>query len=139
MNTEKTKPSEEQIIYADLLGIGTLLAILMLVIGFIVYLSGLLPNVVDFERLQDYWRLRVSEYIHQTNSPTGWGWVGLLNHGDMLNYLGVSMLAGLTIVCYLRLLPVFIKKGDKAYTIIILIEIAVLLLAASGILTAGGH
>jgi len=139
MSNDKTKASEEQLTYANLLGKGAITGLGLLLITFIVYISGVLPNVVDFNSIQTYWKLRVNEYIHQTNSPTGWGWVGLLNNGDMLNFLGVAVLAGITIICYLRIIPIFIKKKDIPYLVITIIEIAVLLLAASGILTAGGH
>lgn len=139
MSNDKAKASEEQLVYASFLGRGTWIALGLLIVLFIIYISGVLPNVVDFEKIQSYWKLRVSDYIHQTNSPTGWGWVGLLNHGDMLTYIGITLLAGMTILSYLKVLPIFLKKKDKPYTIIILIELGVLLLAASGILTAGGH
>lgn len=135
---EKAKASEEQLTYANLLGKGTWFALGILVVMFIVYISGVLPNVVDFKKLHIYWTLRASEYIHQAHAPIGWQWVRLIKHGDILNYIGITLLAGLTIVCYLRILPVFFRKKDIPYTIITIIEIVVLLLAASGILT-GGH
>ncbi len=139
MGNDKPKASEEQLAYANLLGKGALAGLGLLIITFIVYMAGVLPNVVDFDKIQSYWKLRVAEYIHQTNSPTGWSWTGLLNNGDMLNYIGVAVLAGMTVICYLGILPIFIRKKDTTYLIIALIEVAVLLLAASGILTAGGH
>ncbi len=136
---DRATASEEQIAYAEFLGKGTWTALGLLIILFIIYISGILPNVVDFESLQIYWKMRAADYIHEANSPTGWGWVPLLNHGDMLSYIGIALLAGLTILSYFRILPVFIKKKDKPFTVIVLIELAVLILAASGILTAGGH
>jgi len=134
-----TKASEEQMVYANILGKGALTGIVLLVATFIIYISGLLPNAVDFDKLQDYWKLNVTEYIHQAHSSTGWQWVGLLNNGDILNYIGIVVLAGMTILCYLRIIPIFIRKKDTPYLVITIIEIAILLLAASGILTAGGH
>jgi uncharacterized membrane protein len=139
MSNGKAKASEEQLIYANLLGKGTLIAFVLIIVIFAIYVSGVLPNVVAYDKIQSYWALRASDYIHQTNSPTGWDWVRLLNKGDMLNLIGVVILAGMTIICYLRLLPTFLKKKDMTYTIITIIEIVVLLFAASGILKAGGH
>jgi len=137
MDSERAKASEEQLIYAKILGVGTWMALGLLVILFIVYITGVLPNVVEFEKLQYYWTLRASEYIKLAGAPTGWEWIKLLNHGDMLNFIGIGLLAGMTIICYLVILPVFVKKKDLPYTIITIVEILVLLLAASGILTAG--
>jgi hypothetical protein len=139
MGNDKAKASQEQLVYANLLGKGALTGLGLLVISFIVYITGVLPNVVSFDKIQSYWKLRVGEYIHQANSPTGWKWVGLLNNGDILNYIGIVVLAGMTLICYLRLIPIFVRKKDTVYLVITIVEIAVLLLAASGILTAGGH
>lgn len=135
----KTKASEEQLAYANLLGNGAWAGLGLLIAGFIIYISGVLPNVVDFDKLQTYWKFRASEYILQANSPTGWHWLNLLNKGDMLNFIGIAALAGITIICYLRIIPIFIRKKDTTYLAIALLEVAVLLLAASGILTSGGH
>ncbi len=139
MSNDKPKVSEEQLVYAYLLGKGAWTGLGLLVITFIVYVTGVLHNVVSFDKIQSYWKLRVAEYIHQTNSPTGWNWIGLLNKGDMLNYIGIVLLASMTVICYLRLIPIFVRKKDAPYIVIAIIEVAVLLLAASGILTAGGH
>jgi hypothetical protein len=139
MNDDKPKASEEQLAYAGLLGNGAWTGLGILVITFIIYVSGLLPNVVDFNKLQSLWKLRAADYIHETGAPVGWGWASLLNNGDMLNFIGVAVLAGVTMACYLRVVPIFIRKKDTTYLIIALLEVCVLLLAASGILTAGGH
>jgi hypothetical protein len=139
MSNDKPKVSEEQLAYAYLLSKGAWAGLSLLVITFIVYITGVLHNVVSFDKIQSYWKLRVAEYIHQTNSPTGWHWIGLLNKGDMLNYIGIVLLASMTVICYLRLIPIFVSKKDTPYIVIAIIEVAVLLLAASGILTAGGH
>jgi hypothetical protein len=63
----------------------------------------------------------------------------LIGKGDYLNYVGITILAGLTIICYLVILPILLRKKDMPYLVIAIIEVAVLLLAASGILKAGGH
>lgn len=139
MKNDKTKASEEQLIYARLLGKTALTGLGLLIITFTVYASGILPNVVDFDKLQNLWKLKVSDYLKYANTPTGWEWVRLLNHGDVLNYIGISVLSGATVLCYFSLIPVFIRKKDTTYLVITIIEIVILSLAASNILTAGGH
>lgn len=139
MSKEKAQASEEQLAYANFLGTATWLSLGLLVILFFVYISGLLPNIVDFTRIQEFWKLRADEFIHETNAPTGWGWLPLINHGDMLNFVGIVLLAGLTILSYLRILPLFIRKKETAFIVIIIIELLVLLMAASGLLASGEH
>lgn len=139
MSIEKAQASEEQVIYANFLGKTTWIALGLLLVLFFIYISGILPNVVEFTKIQEYWTLRADDFIHEAHVPTGWGWLPLIRHGDMLAYIGIVLLAGLTIISYLRILPVFFKKKETVFVVIILIELGVLIMAASGVLTSGGH
>ncbi len=83
--------------------------------------------------------MRVHDFNVALNAPTGWNWVGLVGKGDYLNFVGIAMLSGLTILCYLVILPILFRKKDTAYAIIAIAEVLVLSLAASGLLKVGGH
>jgi hypothetical protein len=83
--------------------------------------------------------MRVHDYNVALNAPTGWGWAALVGKGDYLNFVGIAMLSGLTILCYVVILPILIRKKDIAYTAIAVVEVLVLSLAASGLLKVGGH
>ena len=37
---------------------------------------------------------------------------------DYLNFVGIAILSGLTILCYLVILPILIRKKDNAYVVI---------------------
>lgn len=137
--TEKTRATEEQVAYADLLSYGAMTGLATLVITFVLYVGRVLEPVVPIEKLPEYWGMKAKDYMHQAHLPHGWGWVPLAGHGDFLNFVGIVMLSGLTIVCYLAILPILVRKKDTAYVIIAIVEVAILVLAASGILTAGGH
>jgi hypothetical protein len=63
----------------------------------------------------------------------------MLGKGDFLNFTGIAFLAAVTLVCYLRIIPILFKNKDTIYGIIAIIEVLVLGLAASGLLRAGGH
>ncbi len=143
----KPKASEEQLAYAGVLNKGAWIGLALLIVFFIVYISGLLPSYIPIEDLSKtppgskiaYWSMRTHDFNQAFNVPTGWGWIKLAGKGDYLNFVGITMLAGLTVVCYAVILPILIRKKDMPYTIIAILEVAVLLLAASGILKAGGH
>lgn len=139
MGNDKTKASEEQIAYANILNTGMWIGLAVVIVTFFVYISGVLPRFVPIEDLPKYWGMKVHEFNTVLNAPTGWGWTALVGTGYYLNFIGISMLAGLTILCYLVILPILIKKKDTPYVIIAIIEIAVLVLAASGLLKTGGH
>ncbi len=135
----KTQASEEQFAYAGILNIGMWLGLAVLVITFFVYISGVLPTFVPIDELPKYWTMRVHDFNVQLGAPTGWGWVRLLGKGDYLNFVGIAMLSGLTLLCYAVILPILFRKKDKAYAAIAIAEILVLSLAASGLLKVGGH
>ena len=139
MSNDKVKASEEQIAYANILNIGMWFGLAVLTFSFIVYMSGIFPPFIPIEELPKYWGMKAKDYIHALNAPTGWGWASMIGKGDYMNFVGIAMLAGLTILCYLSILPIFIRKKDTPYIIIAILEVAVLALAASGILRVGGH
>ncbi|MEK6743678.1 MAG: hypothetical protein AABZ15_08710 [Nitrospirota bacterium] len=139
MTSEKTKASEEQMAYAKVLNFGMWLGLAVLVLTFFVYISGVLPSYVPIDDLPKYWSMRVHDYNDKLHAPTGWGWASLVGKGDYLNFVGIAMLSGLTILCYLVILPILIRKKDTAYAVIAVMEVLVLSLAASGLLKVGGH
>ena len=47
-------------------------------------------------------------------------------------------MAACSVPCLLALVPLYINRGDKAYVLLCLAEVAVVVLAASGLLS-GGH
>ena len=134
-----TKASEEQIAYAKILNIGMFLGLALIVVTFIIYMSGILSSFIPPQEIPKYWGMASKDFIHSMGAPTGWGWVSFIGKGDYLNFIGIAFLAGLTILCYLVILPILIRKKDTPYVVIAFIEIAVLVLAASGILKSGGH
>jgi len=139
MDSTRTKASEEQLIYANILNIGMWFGLIVLTVSFIIYVCRILPSFIPIEELPKYWGMKAKDYIHILNAPTKWGWLTMVGKGDYLNFIGIAILAGLSIVCYLCILPSLIRKKDIPYIIIVVLEIIVLLLAASGILTVGGH
>ncbi len=136
---KSTKATEEQLIYANILNIGMWLGLAVLTTTFLMYVFGVLPNFVPIDDLPKYWGMKAKDYIHMLHAPTGWGWLAFVGKGDYLNFVGIAMLAGLTILCYLSIIPTLARKKDMPYLVIAIIEVAVLLLAASGIMKTGGH
>ncbi len=139
MDNQSLKPSKEQIIYANLLLMGMVAGIIVLIITYTIYLTGLLPSHVDMQLISANWGKGVHEYLEITHSPHGWGWLTLLGKGDFLNYIGFTLLGVMTIVCYLVLVRGYYRKKNWIFTVISVLEIFVLSLAASGLLGSGGH
>ena len=137
--SKSLKPMPEQITYANLLFVGAWAGILLMLITYFIYITGILSPHVDVTVITQNWNKGVDEFLEITRSPHGWGWLGLLNKGDFINFLGIVLIAVLTIICYLFLVVGYKKRKDWVYFFICVFEIAVLTFAASGILKTGGH
>jgi hypothetical protein len=142
-NTQKTQ--SEQLLYARVLEIGMYIGLVILFITFSLYVSGVLAPVVPLDQISSYWNQGVHEYLeavnrdhlHMEHPPTGWMWVTMLGKGDFLNFVGIAILGGITILCYLVIVPALLRKRDLAYLAMTLLEVLVLSLAASGVLVVG--
>ena len=133
------KASPEQITYANMLFYGCWGGLALMAATYVLYVSGLLTPHVPLDLVPRLWSEPVGTYLTLGKVPHGWGWTALIGKGDFLNFLGIVLLAGMTILCYIPLIPAFLKRGEKGFALMALAEIIVLLVAASGIVGAGAH
>ena len=136
---KSTGATEAQILYANILNAGMLIGFISLITIFILYISGILSPLIPPEKVESYWTLPLHDYLEKSGMEVGWAWFGKLQYGDMLNFVPIAFLSLLTIICYLSLIPGLIRKKDTTYTVIAILEIIVLLVAASGILGTSAH
>ncbi|MEW6334873.1 MAG: hypothetical protein AB1558_11445 [Thermodesulfobacteriota bacterium] len=129
----------EQLLYARILGILSKAGLAWLVVTFTLYAGGFRPPVIPLEDLPRYWSLSREEYLGAAGIDAGWSWLRLIGHGDFLTFTAVAFLALTTLICYAAVIPSYLRKGDRIYGSLALIEVAVLAMAASGILMAGGR
>lgn len=134
-----TVPAEEQVVYARVLDAGMKLGFVSLVVTFALYVAGVLTPHVPVEELPRYWSMPVGKYLAATGIHTGWSWLHLLGKGDFLNFVGIAFLSSVAIACYATITPIFFRKKDRIYGCLAVLEVAVLVLAASGVLKSGGH
>lgn len=130
--------SPEQVAYANLLDLGMRVGLAWLVTAFAIYVIGIREPHIPLEDISRYWSMSVHDYLVAAQVPTGWGWLSLAGKSDFMCFLPIAFLSAITIACYARILPRLVAKRDRVYAAIAVAEIAVLALAASGIL-AGGH
>ena len=84
-----------------------------------------------------YWGLGAADYLQATQTPANWGWLTLLDKGDILPLLGIAVLAGSVLPCFISLLPLYARNRDWPFFAMAACEIAVTGLAAAGIFSAG--
>lgn len=134
-NIDTSNVPAEQLAYAKLLSFASLTGIIVLAISFLIYVLGILPPLVEPEVLVQHWHLKAQALVSELGTPTGWSWLSYLGKGDYLNFIGIAVLAGATVIGYtFILLPAYLKRKDYTYAILVALEIIVLSLAASGIL-----
>lgn len=139
-HTEKSLHARpEQLIYANILEKGMLFGLLLLVVVFVVYVLGVIKPFIPLTEVSKYWTMNVHDYLHTTHIKSGWAWVFMIGYGDFLNFIPIAILAGVTILCFLSIVPVLLRNNDKLYAGLALLEVLILAVAASGILGAGGH
>ncbi len=136
---DSLEATQEQITYANLLEKGMLLGLLILLITYFLYVLGILKPYIPINDVPNFWSAGVHDYLRHCHLQTGWTWLRLVYYGDFINFIGIALLAGVTIACFLAIVPVLWKNGDKWYACFALLETIILCLAASGVLSVGGH
>jgi len=105
----------------------------VLVCGFAAYLLGVAPHV-PIEQLPAIWERPASEYLRHAALRPGWSWAALAHRTDMLVVAGVALLASCSIVSLAAAFYAFRENRERAFAIICVVQILVLVLAASGVL-----
>ena len=101
----------EQLRYARLLELGTRVGLVVLLFSFSAYVFNIVPQ--------------------------GWGRLRLPQLSALRRQAGLVVLALVSVVCLLSLVPLYKARGDKAFVAICVAEVVVVLLAASGIFSMG--
>jgi len=136
-STTSIEAAPEQILYAKFLELGMYIGLLILFITFAIYAFGIMKPYIPLDEISQHWNKPVRDYLHDAQIKDGWGWLGMLKYGDFLNFIGIAMLAGVTIICYLAIVPTLLKNNDKVYAALALLEAVILTVAASGIIAVG--
>ena len=124
----------EQHIYAKIIYHISNLGLLALIMGFILYIFGVLTPLVPLEELPQYWSLSLTQFLEKTGAPTGWRWTSMLGYGDVIPFIGVTILASVTFVCFLVLLFSFLQRGAKVLAFIAAMELFFILISASNLI-----
>ena len=128
--------TEQRKAYADLLDVLVKIGLILIVATFVPHVLGILSPRVPLNRSSELWSLPLDEYVARTGVRPGIWWAGMLHYADYLPLAGVAFLASASILCYLRVIPIFARQGMAAYVVIAVLQVLVLLLAASGVLAA---
>jgi hypothetical protein len=127
----------DQACYARLLAWGGWTGFAVLVLGFFVYISGLLPALIDVDALPRVWALSARELAEQEGHPSGWRWLTLLGHGDIVNLMGIALIASCSIVPLVAVTALYWRVRERLYALLAAAQVLVLVVAASGLVSVG--
>jgi hypothetical protein len=129
-----------QLVYARTLDYVAHSVIILMAVGYFLYLTELLPLSVPIETIAGNWHLSAGHLQAKLNLPCGWGCftspTGIL-HGDIFSYISVIFLSLATLICLASAVAVFISEKKHLYSAIAALQVLVLLVAASGIMSGG--
>ncbi|HSN33022.1 MAG TPA: hypothetical protein VLU41_10085 [Ideonella sp.] len=126
--------ADPQAVYARWLQAGTRAAFLLSLAALLVYLSGAVAPFIAPEQLPQLWMLPAGEFERRAGTPEGWHWLAFAGYSDYLNLAGICLFALLSLVCYARVLPAFLRRGERQQAALAALQILVLLAAASGMI-----
>jgi hypothetical protein len=129
---------DPQDVYARWLHVGTRVVFLLSLVAMLVYLSGLVAPFIPPQRLPEVWMLAAGEFHQREGTPGGWHWLAFAGYSDYLNLAGICLFALLSLVCYARVLPAFLRRGERVQVALAAAQIVVLLAAASGLIPGAG-
>ena len=124
----------EQHIYAKIIYHISNLGLLVLIMGFILYIFGVLNPLVPLNELPQYWSLSLTQFLEKSGAPTGWQWTSMLGYGDVVPLLGVTILASVSLFCFLFLLFSFLQRGAIVLVFIAAMELFFILISASNLI-----
>jgi hypothetical protein len=136
---QSLKATPEQLLYAKILEVGMYIGLAILLVTYFIYVLGIMAPYIPLNEVPNYWTMTVTDYLHEADIHAGWSWVGMVHKGDFLNFIGIAILAGVTIICFLSIVPTLWANNDRVYAVLAVVEVIILTVAASGILAVGGH
>jgi uncharacterized membrane protein len=129
-----------QLAYAGTLEIVAHTIIVVMALGFVLYIFNLLPLTVPVETVAANWHLNATKLQMKIHHHCGWSCFTDLHtfmHGDAVSYASVIFLSMATLICLVTASIAFFREKNRLYLTITILQVLVLLVAASGKLTSG--
>ena len=119
----------DQDVYARWLDRLVQVVFVLTAVVFALYVFGALRPFLALDALPALWRLPLAQYLERSGAPVGWAWLPLVGRADYLNLAAVALFALMTLVCYLRVIPLL----PRLQAVLALAQVLVLLAAMSGL------
>ena len=84
MNKNDIQASPAQLRYADTLFYGSLIGFVIMLITYILYVTGILTPQIPLDELPHLWTGSAADYRAAGHIPQGWGWLSLIGKGEQI-------------------------------------------------------
>ena len=125
---------KDQELYARVLAFGSHIGLALLVLFFGVYIFEVVPPLVPHHRLPELWSSPSSQFLRGAGVAPGWDWTRLVHHGDVMNLVGIAILALCSVPPIAAIMPLYWASHRRAVFAICALELVVIAIAASGLL-----
>ena len=119
--------------YAGLLGVLSNVGMILLFTTFLLYFLGIIDSRITPEEITRLWHLDVATFHNETETAVGWDWISEIATGSGISFAALVFLAFCTLICLIALIPIYHAEKDTWYLAIVLGQIIVLVVAASGV------
>lgn len=120
---------DPQEIYARWLQAGSKIAFAFALVAFVLYLAGVPAPLLPLHDLPRLWTLSAADMMREAHAPGGWSWIHFLRYGDYINVLAIALFPLLALVCVARVIPDFLRQGERLQAVLAILQVLVLLAA----------
>ncbi|MEE8441670.1 MAG: hypothetical protein V3S41_08120 [Spirochaetia bacterium] len=124
-----------QLSYATLLVWLVRYGLMVMFVFFLPYATGWVPAAIPIGEVPSYWTVDASTYAQAVGMAAGWQWVRFLGDSGVLAFVGTILFPMAATIAALAAAAFFARDRVAVYSFIALAETAVLVVAATGILT----
>lgn len=132
-NGENRYASDTQLVLAKLYRLVSIIGLSLIAAAFVPYVSGILETSIPVQEVSAHWHLDAQSYAESTGTPVGWAFIKALSHGDSLSFGSLVFMGVAVIVCLAVMVFAFLRKRKPEFAIIALLQIVILVIAATGI------
>lgn len=136
MELSRASDDVVQSAYARWLRLGSRVGVTVLVGSFAAYVAGMVGHI-PIERLPELWELPAATYLDRVGMRAGWHWATFVHRSDMLVLAGIALLASSSVASLVAAVGAFRRNGERTFALICVLQVLVLLVAASGLLAMG--
>lgn len=130
----KDRFGEAQRLYAASMERLVRICLVFLALAFLLYLSGLVPAAVPVHEVPARWGLPLAEYQALAACDPEKGFCPWTRSGgDCLTFAAIFLFNLVPVLCYLRLVPLLSRQGERVLLAFAVLQVLVLLAAAAGL------